>query len=448
MEYKEFLKDLLNKTQGSLEEAEAFLVQNKEINISVYEGEINKYVISESGGLSLRGSTNGKMGYSYTEKIDETSVDKLIKEAVENGKYIDDQDPEIIFEGSQSYEEINNFNDRLAKTPMEDKIDFLMKLEKEAKELDERVFSVNACAYQEFQGERYIMNTKGVDLEDKSNGALAYISVVVKEGEDTKTGMSFKIIKDFSELNYEVMAKEAVEYATSMLGADSIESNNYPIVFENRTFASLLAAFSSVFSADNVQKGLSGLKDKMGERVATELLSLVDDPHLKDGFASRNFDDEGTRTRVNKLIDKGSLKSFAHNWKTAKKEGLESTGNASRSYKSQISISPSNLYIEKGDKSLEELLDSANNGLYIDNLEGLHSGLNPVSGDFSLSASGYKIENGKRSRGINQITIAGNLYELLMDIEGIGNDLDFTLPSNGYIGSPSVMVRSLSVAGK
>lgn len=434
MEYKEFLRDLLDKTKGSLEEAEAFLVKNKDIHISIYEGEINKYVISESGGLSLRGTCQGKMGYSYTEKIDESSLDKLINESLDNSKYIDDKDPEIIFEGSENYENINNFNDKLPETPIEDKIDLLKKMEKEAKKLDDRVFSVNACAYQEFQEERYIMNTKGIDLHDKSNGAFAYISVVVKEGKDTKTGMSFRVIKDFSELDYERMAKEAVTNATSMLGADSIESDNYPIVFENKTFASLLAAFASVFSADNVQKGLSGLKDKIGDKVASDLLSIVDDPFLKNGFASRNFDDEGTRTRLNRLIDKGNLKSFAHNWKTANKEGLESTGNASRSYKGQMTISPSNLYIEKGDKSLEELLKSVDKGLYIDNLEGLHSGLNPVSGDFSLSASGYEIEKGERTKGINQITIAGNLYELLMDIEAIGNDLDFTIPSNGYIG--------------
>lgn len=448
MEYKEFLSGLLNKSKEGLEEAEAFLIKEKEIEISIYKGQIDKYSIAESGGLALRGILDGKMGYSYTEKIDESSVDMLIDQARENGKYIDDKDPETIFEGSENYESINNYNEALEKVSISEKIAFLENLEKEALGLDDRVFSVDNCAYQEFYQDRYIMNTKGVDLEDKSNGAFAYISLVVKEGEDTKTGLSYKIVKDFSQLNYKEMAKEAVENAISMLSAETIESNNYPVIFENKTFSSLLAAFSSIFSAENVQKGLSGLKGKMGEEIANPILSIVDDPFLKDGFASRNFDDEGTRTQLIKLIDRGKLASLAYNWKAARKDGVKSTGNASRSYKGQISIAPTNLYVEKGDLGFNELVASVDRGLYINDLQGLHSGLNPVSGDFSLSASGYEIDRGKVSRPVNQITIAGNLYELFKNIEAIGNDLEFGLPMMGYIGSPSIKIKSLSVAGK
>ena len=231
------------------------------------------------------------------------------------------------------------------------------------------------------------------------------------------------------------MAKEAVDNAISMLGAKEVKSGNYPIVFENTSFANLLAAFSPIFSSDNVQKGLSLLKGKIGEEIAVPILNIVDDPFLKDGFASRNFDDEGTASTFNKLIDNGKLVGLLYNWKTANKEGVKSTGNASRSYKGSMGISPSNLYVVNGDTEIEDLLYLANGGLYINNLEGLHSGLNPVSGDFSLSASGFLIQDGQLHRPVNQITIAGNLYELFKDILAIGNDLKFTIPSNGYIGS-------------
>ncbi|MBC8591334.1 TldD/PmbA family protein [Wansuia hejianensis] len=446
MDYRDYLNNLLNKAKENMEDVEAFLIKDKEISMGVYKGQLDKYSIAESGGLSLRGIYNGKMGYSYTERIDDSSVDKLIQDTLENSKYIDDLDPETIFEGSDKYENINNFNETLGNVPVSEKIDFLKKLEKEALSLDNRVFAADACVYQEFEQERYIRNTKGIDLHDKVNGAISYISVVVKDGEDTKTGFSLRIIKNFSELDHKQMAKEAVENAISMLGAKSIKSDKYPVVFENKTFADLLSAFSSVFSADNVQKGLSGLKDKIGEEIGSPILNIVDDPFLKDGFGSRNFDDEGTKTSFKKLIDNGKLTSYLYNWKTANKEGVQSTGNASRSYKGQISISPTNLYIEKGDKSFEELVNSISKGLYINNLEGLHSGLNPVSGDFSLSASGYGIEDGKISRAVNLITIAGNLYELLKDIEAIGNDLEFGI--YGYIGSPSIKVKSLSISGE
>ncbi len=447
MEYRDLLEKLLRESKDKMDDAETFLIKSKETEINIYEGEISKYSIAESGGLSLRGLSQGKMGYSYTEKIDETSIDMLISDVLENGKYIDD-DPEIIFEGSDSYEDMDNYSQELKKIEVEDKVNFLMNLEKTALDLDERVFAVDGCSYQEFEQERYILNTKGVDLQDKFNGAVVYISVVVKDGEDTKTGLSYKIFNDFSVLDYKEMAKEAVDNAVAMLGAKSIKSDNYPIIFENKTFANLISAFSPIFSADNVQKGLSLLKGKIGEEIASPNLTLVDDPFLKGGFGSRNFDDEGTKTTFKKLIDNGRLESYLYNWKTGKKDDVNSTGNASRSYKGSISISPTNLYIVKGDMSRRELVNFVDHGLYIDNLEGLHSGLNPVSGDFSLSASGFEIKYGEITRPVNQITIAGNLFELFKNIEAIGNDLEFGIPYSGFIGSPSIFVKSLSVSGE
>lgn len=448
MDHREFLKKLINKGQEKMDDVEAFLVKNKELEIEIYKGDIDKYSIAESGGLSLRGSSNGKIGYSYTEKIEDDSIDMLIDDALENSKYIEGSSDEVIFEGSANYEDIIYYNDSINEVPTQDKINFAINLEKEAYALDDRVFAVNACLYQEFEGERFIVNSKGIDLHDKSNGGATYISVVVKEDDDTKTGYSYRIFSDFGGLNYKEIAKEAVDSAISMLGAKNIKSGNYPLIFENTTFASLLSAFTPIFSADNIQKGLSLLKGKIGEEIASPILNIVDDPFLKDGYGSRNFDDEGTASIFNKVIDNGKLVNIAHNWKTANKDGTSSTGHASRSYKGSINISPTNLYVLNGDMELNELMSIANNGLYINNLEGLHSGLNPVSGDFSLSASGYEVIDGEKSRPVNQITIAGNLFKVFKDIVAIGNDLKFGLPSYGYIGSPSILIKSLSVSGE
>lgn len=448
MDYKDLLNKLIEKGQEKMDEVEAFLVKNKQLDIEIYKGEIDKYSLAESGGLSFRGSSQGKMGYSYTERLEESALDSLVYEALENSKYIEGSDDEIIFSGSESYEEINHYDDSLNQVPTQDKLNFLINLEKEAYSLDERVFAVNACAYQEFEGERYLVNSKGLDLHDKSNGGAAYISVVVKDNEDTKTGISYRIFYDFSSLDFKEIAKEAVDRATSMLGASNIKSGNYPIIIENTTFANLLSAFTPIFSSDNVQKGLSLLKGKLGEEIASPLLTIVDDPFLKGGFASRNFDDEGTASTFKTMVDNGKLVSFAYNWKTANREGVASTGHASRSYKGPISIAPTNLYVVNGDLDLDEMMVLADKGLLINNLEGLHSGLNPVSGDFSLSASGYEIKDGKKARPVNQITIAGNLYEVFKNIVAVGNDLKFGLPSNGYIGSPSILVKSLAVSGE
>ena len=175
---------------------------------------------------------------------------------------------------------------------------------------------------------------------------------------------------------------------------------------------------------------------------------MIDNPYLENGFASKAFDDEGTSTKSKNVIDKGVLTTYLHNWKTANKEGVDSTGNGYRSsYKSALSISPSNFYIENGEVDFKDMISSIEHGIYIINVDGLHSGLNPVSGDFSLSAHGYEIVNGSIERPINQITIAGNLYKLLKDIDCISNDLKFAFPSGSYFGSPSIRISKLSVSG-
>lgn len=449
MDYRELVNKIFEKGKEKMNDLEVFIESSKEIEIGVFKGEIDKYSVSQSGGLSLRGLSNGKMGYSYTEKIDESSIDMLIDEAYENGTYIDALDLEEIFKGSDSYEEINCYNENLSNTPMENKIELVKKLEEEALSLDKRVVSVQMCGYSEVDNIRYIMNTKGVDLSHRLNGGVIYISVVVKDGEDTKTGLGYRNFTDLSQVDYKEIAKEAVEQGISMLGATSMKSDNYEGIIKNKVFGDILQAFSGIFSGDNVQKGLSMLKDKIGEDVANELFTLTDNPFLEGGFGSKAFDDEGTRTSIKKVIDKGRLTTYLHNWKSAKKDNVESTGNGSRSsYKSSLSISPSNFYVEKGESSLQELIESTNKGVLIVDVAGLHSGLNPVSGDFSLSANGYEIENGKIIRPVNQITIAGNFFELLKNIEAIGNDLEFGFPSSGYFGSPSIKIKSISVSGE
>lgn len=446
MKYKELVEKIFESGKGKFEDMETYIEKAKTVEIVVYNGEIDKYNISDTEGLSLRGIVNDKMGYSYTEKVDETSIDMLIDEAYENGKHIDALEKEMIFSGSDKYEDIDNFNEDLKKTPLEDKIEFTKALEKEALALDSRIVAVNYCMYNEVEYGKYLMNTKGLDLEDSGNFAYSFIMVVAKEGEDTKTGMSYVISRDFRDFDYKKMAKEAVDEAISLLGAKPIKSDEYPVVFRNDAFAALLGAFEPIFYAESVQKGLSLLKDKVDKSVSNKNFTLIDDPFMKEGFNTCSFDGEGTATSVKKIIDEGVLKTYLYNWKTATKDGVESTGNGFRnSYKSSVSTSATNLYVEKGDKSLEEILETVDKGVIITDLQGLHSGLNPVSGDYSLSAHGYEIENGKIKRPINQITIAGNFFKTLMDIEEIGNDLRFAL--NG-VASPTIKVKKLAVSGE
>ena len=434
--------------ENNIENLEIFYSQGRDLTIKVFNGDVDVYKLAEAEGLGLRGKYNDKMGYSYTEKVDETSIEFLIDSLVENSKNIDSEDREEIFEGSSDYRKVNNFNSSLEEITEKEKIEFVKNLEKESMKLDKRIKSIQDCMYGDGYSETVISNSKGLDIKDKSNLSYTYVSVVAKENDDIQSGFAYKVTNNFKELNYKEIAKEAVDEAISMLGAKSIKSGKYPIILRNNVASDILEAFSSVFSSERVQKNLSLLKGKLSEKIASDKISLIDDPFLKNGYASKGFDGEGVPTRIKDIIKEGVLKTYLYNIKTALKDNVKSTGNASRtSYKSSIGISPTNMYIKPGDIDLEQMIKNINEGILITDVQGLHAGLNPISGDFSLSAQGLLIQKGAIKEPVNQITISGNFLEMLKNVEEVGEDLRFGLPSSSYIGSPSLKIKDLDVAG-
>lgn len=451
MDKREFTNILFKQgKKKGLTDMEVFIQENSSMEIKVFQGEIDKYSIANVEGVSLRGVYNGKMGYSYAEKIDDTSIEMLIDKVIENAQIIDSDDEEEIQSPSKEYKNVNNYNDELDKIPIDEKIEFVKNLEDEALKLDNKVKSVDYCVYGEEKGHNLLINTKGMDLEEINNSAYSYVSVVVEDNGDVKSADSYVVSNKMDKFDYKKLANDAVKEGLSLLGAKSIKSGEYEVIFRNDAFANILEAFVPIFSAENVQKGLSLLKGKVNKKIGSSMVTIIEDPFMEDSIASRSFDGEGIATKYKNIVDKGILSTYLHNSKTAKKDGIESTGNASKpSYKSSISIAPTNMYLNKGDKSFEDMINSMNEGILIINVQGLHAGLNPISGDFSLSAYGYEIRNGKIYRPVNQITIASNFYDVLMNITEVGNDLKFVLPSGlGYIGSPSVRVKSISISGE
>ncbi|MGL4954692.1 MAG: TldD/PmbA family protein [Cetobacterium sp.] len=384
------------------------------------------------------------MGYSYTESLEEEDILPLIERAISNGKIIENLDVIETYGEKKEYEKIDSFSASLENISVQEKIDFLLKAEKTALEMDNRIKSVNYCMMGSGKGENIIKNSKGLDLYHKGNSIYAYLAVVVQDGESIKNDAAYIVAKDFSEMDPVKLATEAVSKALKKLNSISIESKGYDIIIENDTFADLLGSMSGIFSAEAVQKGVSKFKGKLDEIVANPLVTITDNPHLKDGYGSAPFDAEGVPTKPKNLIENGVLKTYIHNLKTSKKDGVESTGNAAKGgYKGTMGISTFNLYLEKGENSFDTLLNKIQNGILITGFSGLHSGLNSISGDFSLATEGFLIENGVVTKPLNQITAAGNFFELLKNIEFIGDDLKFNLSG---VGSPSILIKNISIS--
>lgn len=447
MELKEFIDKLFEEAKNNgFNEYEVYYVDRESLSINVYKEEVEKYSLTTSYGLSFRGKINGKIGYSYTEILDEDAIKMLVKNSKESALTIENEDIQFIYEGDKEYAEVSSYYEALENLPADKLIDLALSMEKESKVLDNRVASFGGCGIGYSKSKYGIINSKGLNLENKSNLLSAYVVPIIKEGEDMHDGMGYVTAKSLEDVNPKRIAEDGINEAVSRIGGKSIPSGKYKTIINNEAMVSLLSTFAGVFSGDAAQKGLSLLKGKEGEIIASDKVTLLDDPHLVDGLSSVPFDDEGVATKKKDIIHEGKLITLLHNLKTAHKGNTKSTGNGFKSsYASPVGVSPTNFYIQKGSKSFDELLEEVGEGVLITEFAGLHSGASSITGDFSLAAKGFYIKNGKKDFPVEQITVAGNFFDLLKNVVEVGADLKFPMSS---VGSPSVRVEGLSIAGK
>ena len=336
--------------------------------------------------------------------MDDEAIDSIVEKLLENAKAIDSLDESIIYEGDEHYEELKDtYNSKLPKIDVARKIELVKKLETLLKEKDPRVVYVDSF-YSETTRSVSLQNTKGLKLMDKANSAMLGGSILVKGEEDQRNAFDLVISNDFADFSLEELADEIVQRAVASLGAKPVPSKEYEIVFDQNAFALLILVFQGIFSADNVQKGMSLLKDRLDTTIGSEKLTIVDDPFMKKSSRSRSFDDEGVATKYKELVKNGVLKTYLHNLKTANKDGVKSTGNAFSG-----TVAAVNLKVLPGDKSQNELVESVVDGILINDLQGGHSGANPISGDFSLQATGFTIENGVKTKPVALITVSSLL---------------------------------------
>lgn len=425
---------------------EIFYSTNKATTVNVLNQEVKSYVIAEQGGLSFRGIYQNQMGYSYTEKIDELSIDLLVEEAVGNAQVIEMDEQEELFAGADHYETLHRYSEAVAKVSPQELITAAFAMEQAALGADPLVKRVINCSVAKSEGETLIDNTLGLHCHEKHTSISAGVYLMASDGDKTATGGEYDFtLKDFGALQVKEIAKTAAQEAISKLDVESIGTGNYPIIFRYDAATQLLGSFVSVLSGEVVEKGFSRLQGKLGKKIAGSNVTLLDDPVMEDVPGGATFDAEGYPTKKLALIKEGILLSFMHNLKTAKKAGTQSTGNAGKSgYNGTVSVGPHNLYLQPGARPLADLISDTDHGIFLVELQGTNAGINAISGDFSLSAIGFLIENGKVGRGINQITVSGNLYELLNQIDEIGSDLVI----KSSVSSPSIKVKSLTVAGK
>lgn len=428
-------------------EAEIYLRASHATTIRVQDGEIDQFALSDSRGAGIRVIREGRVGYAYSEDLSPEALERTLEKAAGNALLLEAA-PErglSAFPG-ETPEMPELYRPDLKDVPLPDKIEAAMALERIAKGADARIKNVTSTGYSDAHGFLRVVSTLGVDRMYRSSSAwVSTVPLVTQDGEN-KTYYQIKVTRDFTHIHPEEIAREAVDRAVAKLGSQEVASGTYPVVFDPETFGDLLSVFCGSFSSKTAQEGKSLLKGKVGERVAGEAFTLVDDPLHLEGWGARPFDDEGCPSRRLSLISKGVFQTFLYNSETARKEGAESTGHAARGgYKGTLGVAPSNLIVLPGTATPEQLLGRHDRALFVTLVTGLHAGANAISGDFSLQAEGFLYERGELVTPIHNFTVSGNWFRLLESVAEVGSDMEY---QSSAVACPSVLVEGLAIAGK
>lgn len=433
------------KAQG-LEQYEIYYSMGENVSAEALGDEISSFASSASGGICFRCIVNGKMGYASGELMTEDAMEELVKNAISNAACIDSEDEVFIFEGSPKYAPLPQKEIRLAEA--KEVRDAALDLQRKTYAESDKVGDGTQSAAISITEEIRLYNSNGLELSNRVGVSVAYANPVVRVGDEAQE--NFEYCTGLSEADRRELPQKAVRAALDKMGACAVDSGKYDVVFSGRQFRQFLSAFSSVFSAKNAQLGLSLLAGKEGERIASDCVTLVDDPMPADGYMQTPFDGEGVATARRNVIEGGVLKTLLYDLTTAKKAGVESTGNGQKgAYSSPVSIAPYHFAIAEGEDTLDGLFAAVQNGLYITECKGFHAGANAVTGDFSIESAGFMIRDGKRAEPVKSFTVAGNFFDLLKQVDRIGNEIVWGIPSSFTVyGSPDLLVRGLSVAGK
>lgn len=429
--------------EAGIEEAELYVGESFSLSFSLFHSEVDNYSSNKSMTILARGIIKGKFGTATCDSWSVEHAKYLVNEIVKNAGVIENEDPAFIFEGSKQYKKINTFNRDLEKISIDEKMKKLYELEKAIREGDKRVIEVGGVEYSESAESVTILNSKGLKLAQESNYFVYVGQAVAREGEQTKSGYDLFLDNDFNKFDVQKLAADVVKNTVSQLGGEACESATYKAVLSPDVVKSFLTFYVGHAEAENVQKRSSLFIGQLGKQIASKKITIEDKP-LKRNVFSRWFDDEGVATYNKAIIKNGVLQTYLYNLTTASKEGVQSTGNASRSG-GKMETGTFFLEVKPGKKPQEELFKDVNDGVYITSVQGLHAGLNSQSGNFSLQSTGFLIKNGKRDRALDVITVSGNLMDVFKDVVEVGSDVR-VFPSG--VSCPSLLIKKIVVSGK
>lgn len=437
------IKDIIISAckKHGIEEYEVYYTVGEDISAETLKQEVSAFSSGESAKVYFRCLVNGHMGYASSSYFDADELEDLVLRASDNAKVIENNDVVVIFKGSESYAKTTAPEPAAIEAAELKKC--ALELQKATYATDSAVVDGTQSIAMSFKNEMYLYNSHGLELSNRVGMSGCYVvSVVNKDGEARD---NFEFAENIYSEDAKNLPAKAVQGALNKIGATEIPTGKYNVVIDGTQMRSLLSAFSSAFSAKNALLGMSRLAGKEGEKIAADIVTVTDDPMRVGCPIQTHFDDEGVATYKKTVVENGVLKTMLYDLTTAIKTGKETTGNGRRGG----NIAPYNFGICAGSETLDELFAKAGDGIYVTGVKGLHAGANPITGDFSVESEGFLIKDGKKAGPIKSFTIAGNFFSMLMDIDSLSNEVKWGIPGGFTVfGSPDVLVKDMSIAGK
>ena len=430
------------------EQVEAYVARSEETDVEVFGGEVESLTTAGVEGVGVRVIVDQRQGLAWAGSLDPEVIAETVRDARDNAMFGEPDE----FYGLASPDEVNGhrapaldvWREGLASVSVADKVALALELERATKAADSRIRNVEAASYGDARSEAALVNSLGVEAYTRRTMCSASSVAIADDGAGVQTGYGFDAARTVADLDLESIPRDAATRACRMLGAAPIKSRRLPVILDPLVTRSMLGVLSSAFNGESMLKGRSLFTGRAGEVVAAPMVQLLDDPTDERALGASPYDGDGVPTRRNALIVDGVLSGFLHNVYTGRRSGAGTTASATRGYSSTPGVGVRAMRLEPGPKSPELIMRDAGEALYVQSVSGLHSGTNPISGDFSVGAEGLMVRNGAFAEPVREITIASTLQRMLLDLTEVGSDLTF-LP--GSIAGQTVLIGEMTISG-
>jgi PmbA protein len=433
------------RAAGDGEGVEAYAEESIRTQVRARGGEVETMSSAETRGVGVRVVIDQRLGFAYAADPSAREVVDALRKARANAllSTADEGNALPVQRPAEPLPQI--YRESQTEVATERKVTLALELDRATVRSHPNVRKVEQAAYGDSVSRIAIASTAGGPVVDYTRtDCWCAASALAEKADETQTGFGFRLGREIEDLEWMACAQEAATRAARLLGSRKPATAKVPVLLDPNAAVSFLGVLAGPLSAESVQKGRSLFANRMGEEVGSEAVTLIDDGRLLDGPAAAPFDDEGVPTERTSLIERGRLAAFLHNTYTARRGNAVSTGNAGRGgYRTAPGVSPSNLYLVPGTVEPDELLRRADGGVYIQDVSGVHSGANPISGEFSVGATGLRVAGGELGEPLREMTIASTLSDVLGAVVMVGSDLRFF----GAIGAPTVLVGEMTVAG-